>query len=46
MRRALRYPSPMLDELDPLAAERQFFAALAAADVQGLDRTLADDFLG
>jgi ketosteroid isomerase-like protein len=35
----------MNDELDPLAAERHFFNALLEADVQRLDRLLADDFV-
>lgn len=35
----------MKDELDPLAAERQFFVALVEASVEALDRVLADDFI-
>ncbi len=35
----------MKDELDPLAAERQFFAALVDANVETLDRVLVDDFI-
>jgi len=35
----------MRDELDPLAAERHFFASLVAGDVGALDRVLGDDFL-
>ena len=35
----------MADDSDPLAAERRFFAALVAADLEDLDRVLADDFL-
>jgi hypothetical protein len=33
------------DDPDPLAAERLFFAALIAADLEGLDKVLADDFV-
>jgi ketosteroid isomerase-like protein len=33
------------DDPDPLAAERLFFAALIAADLEDLDRVLADDFV-
>jgi len=33
------------DDPDPLAAERLFFAALVAADLEDLDRVLADDFV-
>lgn len=33
------------DDQDPLAAERRFFAALIAADLEDLDRVLADDFV-
>jgi len=33
------------DGQDPLAAERRFFAALIAADLEDLDRVLADDFV-
>ncbi len=35
----------MKNELDPLAAERQFFSALVDASVEALDRVLADDFI-
>jgi ketosteroid isomerase-like protein len=35
----------MEQESGPLAAERQFFAALVAAGVAELDRVLADDFV-
>jgi ketosteroid isomerase-like protein len=33
------------DDSDPLAAERLFFGALVAADLEALDRVLADDFV-
>jgi len=33
------------DDPDPLAAERRFFAALVAANLEDLDRVLADDFV-
>jgi ketosteroid isomerase-like protein len=35
----------MEDDRDALATERRFFTALVEADVDGLDRVLADDFL-
>jgi len=35
----------MPDLLDPQAAERSFFAALLAAQVDSLDQILADDFV-
>ena len=35
----------MQDPTEPLATERRFFTALVAADVEELDRILADDFL-
>ena len=35
----------MTDDPDPLAAERRFFAALVAANLEDLDRVLADDFV-
>jgi ketosteroid isomerase-like protein len=35
----------MMDTMDPLAAEREFFGALVQAQPEALDRVLADDFL-
>jgi ketosteroid isomerase-like protein len=35
----------MQESLDPLAAEREFFGALVQADLETLDRILAEDFL-
>jgi hypothetical protein len=35
----------MIEELDPLTAERQFLTALVEANVEDLDRILADDFI-
>jgi ketosteroid isomerase-like protein len=35
----------MQDAPDPIAADRQFFAALLAADTAALERLLADDFM-
>ena len=35
----------MTADPDPLAAERRFFAALVAANLEDLDRILADDFV-
>ncbi|MBZ5658740.1 MAG: nuclear transport factor 2 family protein [Acidobacteriia bacterium] len=35
----------MHDQLDPLAAEQQFFRSLIGGDVGALDRILGDDFL-
>lgn len=35
----------MQDESSALEAERQFFAALMGADLEALDRVLADDFV-
>jgi ketosteroid isomerase-like protein len=35
----------MQSESDPIAADRQFFAALIAADTAALGRLLADDFV-
>jgi hypothetical protein len=35
----------MIEELGPLTAERQFFTALVEANVEDLDRVLADDFI-
>ena len=35
----------MSETLEPLAAERQFFAALVEASPEALDRVLTDDFI-
>jgi ketosteroid isomerase-like protein len=35
----------MQSESDPVAADRQFFAALIAADTAALERLLAEDFM-
>jgi ketosteroid isomerase-like protein len=35
----------MKAHLDPLAVDRQFFTSLIEADLQALDRLLADDFM-
>jgi len=35
----------MNDESGPLAADREFFAALSRGMVEGLDRVIADDFI-
>jgi ketosteroid isomerase-like protein len=39
------YSRGMQDAHDPIAVDRQFFAALIAADTAALERLLADDFL-
>ena len=36
---------PMNDESGPLAADRDFFAALSRGLVEDLDRVIADDFI-
>src|ERR1035438_1551060 len=41
----MKYSLPMDTKLDPLAADRAFFAALIAAHLESLDAILTDDFL-